>query len=86
MRGRPKGGGTGKWSSNNPYRRIAAAVLSNAVTMAGRRHAPVEAARIDDTPEEAREWLAGPKATRWICLMGYDPQAFREAVARKGVR
>lgn len=38
-----------------------------------------------DTRAEARAWFAGPKGTWWMCLLGYDPDAFREGLRRKGM-
>lgn len=61
----------------NPHRRLAAAVLLDAVKSLK------SASRAERV--EARAWLRSRKGAGWMCLLGFDPDAFREGLARKGL-
>lgn len=60
---------------SQPYRRIAAAVVANAVEdlkLRGERR------------KLAAEWLLSKRGARWMCLLGFEPEAIREGLRRKG--
>ena len=63
----------------NPHRRLAAAVVADAV-----RELSLTQKRDRELRETANAWLWTEKAAGWMELLGYNPTAMRERLVQQG--